>query len=177
MSVPNPEQYAAEVARIESLISWNQELNPADKAFYRDHLLAQWNTENERLAVAKANEMALRTKLVKLCSDPSKDKGTEYVDLANGYRLKMVKAVNYGFVKAADGKKLDKGAVDSALSAIEAADPAGAFIASELVKWEPKLSLTIYDKLEAPLKAIIDKVIVTSPGAPKLEIVPPKGSK
>jgi len=176
MSVSQADQ-AAEAARIEGLLSWNQTVTEVERAWLRDYYLVQWQGEAEKLAVAKANEIALRNKVVKLCSDPAKTKGTEYAELGNGYRLKMVKTVNYGFVKRADDNKLDKGAIDSALLAIEAAVPEGSYIAEHLVKWEPKLSLTEYGKLPAALVEIIDKVIVTSPGASTLEIVPPKGSK
>lgn len=175
MSAQEQLQYAEHVKRIEALIAWNQPVNEPDFVFYRDHLLTVWNEQAATLAAAKASEMELRQKIVKLCGNPAKTKGTEYAELGNGYRLKIVKKQNVGFIKGSDGKKVDKGAVDSALSAIEKRSASGGFIAQELVKWKPELSLTMYEKLDTEDAAIIDKVIVTSPGSPELEIVPPKG--
>jgi len=178
MSAVNPDQYAANVSRIAVLMSWKQPLPETDKIFWRDHLLSRWQMAQDTLAAAKAAEMDLRKQIVAFSFDPTKQSGTERIELGNGYELKAVKKLNYGFVKRGDGSnKLDKGAVDLALTKIEQSGPAGAYIADNLVKWEPTLSLTEYKKLDEPLKKIIDAVIVTSDGAPSLEIVPPKGSK
>jgi len=171
---PEQDEYDVRIARIEGAIGWNQPVSLEDKNFYRDHLLTLWKQMQINLDYAKSTEMDLRNKLVKLCGDPEAKKGTEYADLGHGYRLKIVKKLNYGFVKNEEGKKVDKGKIDAALTQIEKADAAGAFIAQELVKWEPKLSLTMYDKLEKNLKAIIDPILITSDGAPTIEIVPPK---
>lgn len=165
----------AEVARIAGLLAWNQPLTETDKLFWRDHLLAKWEASKKALEVAKADEMEQRKAVVAFAFDPNKKAGTERVELANGYELKAVKKINYGFVKTPDGK-LDKNAVDSALRAIEA-KPNGELIAERLVKWNPDLSLTEYKQLPADMKAIIDAVIVTTDGAPSLEIVPPKGQR
>lgn len=170
------EQHLQKIGQIKSLIDWKQPLTETDRIYYRDHLLSQWEEAKLALERAKAVEMDLRKQIVDVAFDPSKKAGTERVELHNGFELKSVKKQNYGFVKRSDGK-LDKGAVDSALSAIEATSPAGAYIAENLVKWEPTLSLTEYKKLDEPLRKIIDAVIVVTDGAPTLEIVPPKGQK
>ena len=170
----------ADIQRIESLISWKAPLTETDKIAYRDWLLVQWNLSKERLEAAKADEMEWRKKSVAFAFNPEIKKGTERIELGNGYQAKAVKKLNYGFIKNEKTGKLDKAAVDAALTEIEKLHPAGAYIAENLVKWSPELSLTEYNKLEgelAPLKQIIDKVIVTSEGAPTLEIIEPKGSK
>jgi len=172
-------EYNLNLARIEGLIGWNQNLTETDKAFYRDHLLSVWEAAKKVLEEAKATEMSIRTRIVKFAFNPEQ-KGTQRVPLANGYALKAVVKFNYGFVKTPDGKRVNKAAVDNALRAIEAKGPVAAHIAGELVKWNPELSLTEYNKLEgdlAPLKSIIDTVIVKTPGAPTLEIEEPKGKK
>lgn len=140
----------------------------------RDELLAEWEATKQALEVAKNNEMVLRTRVVAFSFNPNQRSGTERIPLANGYELKAVKKVNYNFIKDEKGKT-NKAAIDAALSQIEKTIPHGELIAERLIKWTPDLSLTEYKELPAAAKAIIDAVIVTTDGAPTLEIVPPKG--
>jgi len=171
-------EYLANIARIKNLIDSGWPLTPEDHKTYGYFLLAEWQETEAVLARAKATEMDYRKQFVAFMSDPKKNKGTEYVQLDNGYRAKIVKKLNYGFVKDEASGKVNKAAIDAALTAIESMHPAGAYIAENLVKWTPELSLTEYNKLTdqlAPLKAVIDKVIVTTDGAPTLDIVEPKG--
>lgn len=140
----------------------------------RDVLLVQWMDAQKALAEAKDKEAKLRTAVVDFAFDPTKEKGTERIELGNGYEAKAVKKLNYGFVKNAATGKIDKDAIDFALDEIEESDPAGKLIAERLVKWTPELSLTEYKQLNAVQKAAIDKVIVTTPGMPSLEIIEPK---
>lgn len=139
----------------------------------RDRLLLAWEESKKALEVAKEKEMEQRKAVVAFAFDPNKESGTERIELGNGYQAKAVKKVNYGFVKTEDGK-LNKAAIDKALSKIEKTGPAGELIAERLVKWTPDLSLTEYKQLPEKLKSIIDEVIVTSEGAPTLEIIAPK---
>lgn len=178
-AVTGTEEYIQKIARIQIKLDKNPDvklLKPEEFVAMRDYLLVQWNLAKEQLDAAKAKEMEMRTKCVAFMFDPNKKKGTERVELGNGYEAKAVKKLNYNFIKNSDGK-LDKVAVDNALTEIEHSGPEGAYIADNLVKWEPTLSLTEYGKLDPNRKAIIDKVIVTSDGAPTLEIIPPKGKK
>lgn len=142
----------------------------------RTRLLLEWDTSKAALEVAKETEMKLRKQVVDFAFDQNQTSGTERIDIGNGYQAKAVKKVNYGFVKTADGK-LDKAAIDKALAKIEKTGPAGELIADRLVKWTPDLSLTEYKLLDAKFRAIIDDVIVTTEGAPTLEIVAPKAAK
>lgn len=169
--------FEVNVGRIEGLLSWGQTLNETDKLFYRDYLLSRWEASKAALEAAKEAEMTLRKKVVDIAFDPNKKAGTERVELANGYELKSVKKINYGFVKGVDGKGVDKNKIDAALAVIEADGPVGELIAQRLVKWSPELSLTEYKQLSEAHKKAIDAVIVTSDGAPTLEIVPPKGQR
>lgn len=137
------------------------------------YLLAKWEESKLALEAAKADEMIWRKRVVDFAFDPTKKAGTERIDLENGYQAKAVKKINYGWIKTDDGK-LNKAAIETALCKIEESGPAGALIADRLVKWTPELSLTEYKVLPAEFKAIIDPVIVTTDGAPTLEIIAPK---
>jgi hypothetical protein len=143
----------------------------------RDRLLLSWEESKKALEVAKEKEMEQRKAVVAFAFDPNKESGTERIELGNGYQAKAVKKVNYGFVKTEDGK-LNKAAIDKALAKIEkVGGTVGELIAERLVKWTPDLSLTEYKQLDEKFKKIIDEVIVTSEGAPTLEIIAPKAPK
>lgn len=142
----------------------------------RDALLLQWQDAQKRLEVAKAEEMVLRKQCVDFAFDQDKISGTERVELGGGWEAKAVKKLTYGFIQDKEGK-LDRKAINAALDKIEARSDAGAYIAENLVKWTPALSVTEYNKLNPEDKAAIDAVIVTKEGAPTLEIIAPKAPK
>ncbi len=142
----------------------------------RDRILLCWETAKKQLEVAKEIEMDLRKQFVDFAFDQNKEKGTERIELDNGYEAKAVKKINYGFVKTEDGK-LNKDAIEKALQKIERAGPVGELIADRLVKWTPDLSMTEYNQLDPKFKKIIDEVIVTTEGSPTLEIIAPKAAK
>lgn len=138
----------------------------------RNRLLQIWQHAKEALEMAKAEEMESRVAAVDFMADPEKVGKTDNVELGNGYKAKIKIPVTYSFVKDSNNK-LDKTAIDKALSKIEK-DPNGELIAERLVKWTPALSLTEYNLLTEKHKTIINAVLVTSEGTPTLEIVEPK---
>lgn len=143
----------------------------------RTRLLVEWEAQKAALEVAKEKEMTARKAVVDFAFDQNKTSGTERIELGNGYQAKAVKKINYGFVKDAEGK-LNKRAIDKALEKIEKIGGAvGELIAERLVKWTPDLSLTEYKQLDEKYKKVIDEVIVTTEGAPTLEIIAPKAPK
>ena len=139
----------------------------------RDRLLIDWQFKSELLARAKDDEMKARKEVVNFAFNPDKNSGTENIDLGNGWKLKAVKKINYGFVKGEDGKT-NRQAIDEALQKIRESTPSGLTVALNLVDWKPTLSISKYDVLSPGDRAIIDEVIVTTEGAPSLEIVAPK---
>lgn len=175
----NQEAIAQEAARLAGILAQSPDTDPSELLtidqwkWYRDHLLQAWNDSKVRLDVAKVEEMEARKKAVDFAFDPTKHKGTERIDLGNGWQAKAVKKINYGWIKTADDK-VDNDKIETALEKIESTGAAGELIAARLVKWTPDLSLTEYNQLPEDFKKIIDEVIVTSDGTPTLEIIPPK---
>lgn len=159
----------------------NEVVELSDNEFLalHDETLAKWEAAKAALEVAKETEMKLRKLYVAIASDPTKEKGTENIALGNGYKAKVVKKINFGFIKGAD-EKVDWEAVMTAQDEIEKTGNEGAFIAERLFKWSAELSVSEYNKLDVSnpshlaIKKIADKVIVTTSGAPTLEIVAPK---
>lgn len=157
------------------------ELSDLDFNKLHDETLMKWEQADATLDAAKEAEMSLRKLYVAIASNPDQKKGTENIALGNGYKAKVVKKINYGFVKNADNK-VDYEAVHDAQDAIEKLGNEGAFLADRLIKWSAELSVSEYNKLEPEsnpthkaVKAALDKIIVTTEGAPTLEIVAPKG--
>ena len=152
----------------------NEQLSDDEKVWYRDYLLMYWQDAQAGLAAAKESELKARTAAVDFMRDPAKAGTTENVDLGNGYKATMKTPIRYGFVKAADGVKVNKVAIEKALQKIEKDGEVGELIAERLIKWTPDLSLTEYKLLSPKHKGIIDEVLVTSEGTPTLEIKEPK---
>lgn len=155
------------------------ELSELEFAAKHDETLTAWERAKAALDAAKEAEMKLRKLYVALASDPTKQKGTENIVLGNGYKAKVVKKINFGWIKGPDDK-VDVEAIHDAQDKIEAMGNEGAFLADRLFKWSCELSVSEYNKLEpgnpthAKIKAELDAVIVTTEGAPTLEIVAPK---
>lgn len=139
----------------------------------RDNLIAAWRNAKQALDNAIQLERTLRDQVVEACF-PNAGEGTSNLDIGMGYKLKVTVKINRNLTNG-------EGQTDDVLDEITKLGNEGAFIAERLVGWTPKLSLTEYKKLEqsnpthVKIKNMIDKVVTSSPGAPSLEMVPPKG--
>ena len=145
----------------------------------KDDLLLSWQASQEALEIAKAREMKYRKMVVACFTNPDVNKGTERVELGNGYELKTVKSITYKVGSKTEGVST-RDAINNALQRIhDYVGPGvevgvGALIAERIVKTSYDLSVSEYNKIPAPLKAIIDEVITTTDGAPKVEVIAPK---
>lgn len=159
---------ATEFARLSALQAAEGEFSLEEHIWFRDKLLQQWEQSKSDLEVAKLAEMDQRKLVVAFAFDPNKEKGTERIPLENGYELKAVKKINYN---------VNQETVNAVLDELEAQGDEAKFIAERVIKWKAELSVSEYNDLSDKYKAIIDKCVTTSDGAPTLEIVPPKGQK
>jgi hypothetical protein len=132
--------------------------------------LQMWAKMDQARTVASASEIDMRKAVFP--SFFSHDKGTETRELGGGAQLKGEATVNY---------KVDKDRCDETLDAIEKLGERAAKIAEDVIKYEPKLSLTEYNKLvgstdpiDQKALAMINTIVTSSPGTPTLKIVPPK---
>lgn len=138
----------------------------------RDNLIMEWQRAEQELAAIKEREMTLRKQVMEVCF-PDAEIGTNTLELGKGYKLKGVRKQNFT-LKNSDGE------TEAALEVIAKMGNEGTFIAERLVGWNPKLSLTEYNKLEATdpthikIKAIIDGVLTISDATPSVEVVAPK---
>lgn len=140
----------------------------------RDSLLLEWKEAQEQLAIAKEHEMRLRKRIVAEAGlfDPNKEEGTQTVVLGGGWKLKAVKKLNWKVFETIDGLDID---LSDAIQAIEEIE--GKMAADEIVKFDPRLSVSTFKKLMPEAKAIIEPFLQSSPASPSLELVPPKDKK
>lgn len=129
-----------------------------------------WEDAQQALTDAKRAEANARRDFIDWSFDQSKVEGTERISLGGGYEAKSVKSVSYNFTKDQSGR-IDRPFINSTLSELysNGVDVDG------LVKWSPSLSKTAYEALSPENRAIIDRVIVTDYGMPKLEIIKTDG--
>lgn len=131
----------------------------------RDEVIQKWIESQTDLAAAKELEMNLRKQVTELCFPDPLAARTQNLELGKGYILKLESTVTY---------KLDKPNVDAVLSKIEKQFEEGKFIAGRLVKFDPILSVSEYNKLDPKVKKVFDAVVTTQPAAPKLTFIEPK---
>ena len=139
-------------------------------AIERDRRRVVWEQAEEALKAAKIAEANARRDFVDWSFDQNNVEGTERVSLGGGYEAKVVKALTFSFIKDASGH-IHRNAISLTLKELynKGVDIDG------LVKWSPSLSKSSYEALSDEHRAIIDRVIVTDYGLPKLEIVKSTG--
>jgi hypothetical protein len=130
-------------------------------------LIHEWEEKKAELARVKAEELALRVKLVAEGFDPDIRTGTQNLLLKTGDILKAKKRLNYSFTSTA--------ALKTVLVRMEDIGPDGAFVTQRIVSWSPRLVLGEYHKLtELPNGALyrqmLDPVIVVTDATPELEL-------
>jgi hypothetical protein len=140
--------------------------------------LMEWDEASKSLAELQELEMKLRKSLVEdgLLFDASKLEGTETIEIGNGYQVKATKTQYYN----AENKE---GQTTNLVALLPAE------LAQSLVKWQPKISTSVYKNtlahylhslsVEAKLRIIsaLTAAITIKPGAPQLELIPPKEEK
>ena len=129
-------------------------------------LMTEWHELSKQLEAIKVAESEARDKLCKALYPEGVPKGTNHVDLPNGYRLNLVGTINYS---------LDIPLITNAIKTIrEKLGNAAAKSASDAIKTKYELKVGDYNKLPSDVKLILNDGITGKPGKPQLEIVKPK---
>ena len=119
----------------------------------------EWYRLQQELQTIKTKEMLLRRKIFDVMF--SVQEGTEYVDLAHGYRLQAV-------------AKLDRTLDAAHLDVMKDEFRKHKINVDALVKYKPELSIKDYRQLTDEQRNMFDQVLTIKPGAPSLKIVAPK---
>lgn len=132
------------------------------------NLIAAWLDAKRKLEEAKEEEDRLREQIIETYSSGDVEEGTESVELFDGSALKIVRGLTYKLPPTAE--------TNAVLHRIAAMGNHYPFIAERLVKWEPKLLLSEYRKLNAddPAKKLIDSILITTPSKPQVKYVEAK---
>lgn len=133
-----------------------------------DRLIAQWQEACQRLAIAKEDELRLRSLLIALF-DPRTIEGTETLPVSHGFKLKAVKAMRYSFPHA-------NAARDTTLTLAADYGQEGQFIANRLIAWKPELIVREYRTLSDDMLAAVNRFIIARPAQAQLVLVAPKSA-
>ena len=142
----------------------------------RDAMLARWQSNKAILDAAKNDERESRDAVVDFVFPvASRKSGMNNHPLANGWLLKFGNSTVYSFGEASNEE------IEAIMDEIEKVGNIGAVLVDRLIKTKYEPSITEYKALgdtddEKRIKALIDKILVTKPGAPALEIKEPKAS-
>jgi hypothetical protein len=140
-----------------------------NKTMTKEEKLQKWEEISAQAKELKALEMKLRNEVLYDFFEYEGDdrKGTTNFPLGGDCKLKAEFKLYYK-LENKDGETLDM------LDELSANDENGDFVSSRLVKWEPKLSISEYNKLSPEQKKIVDRVLTVTPGTPSISIVYPK---
>lgn len=130
-------------------------------------LVHQWQAKKAELVRVKAEELALRVKLVAEGFDPNVRSGTQNLELTDGSILKAKKRLNYSFTSTPD--------IQRVLVEMEDVGPEGLFVAQRIVRWTPALVIGEYHKLAIldngpQYRLMLDSVLVITDATPELEL-------
>lgn len=121
--------------------------------------LADWFETKRQLGLLKAKEGMLRSRIAKAYF-PNPVEGTNKHTLPDGYILKLTHVINRDVDEAVLAAKKDE------------------FLArnipvAHIVVYKPSLSKSVYNTLTDEDKVFFDNALISKPGSPTLEIVPP----
>ena len=122
--------------------------------------IGRWNELQIQLSSIKDQEMKLRLEIFAECF-PSPTEGSNTVDMPEGWKLK-------GTYKLT--RSLDEAALPAALAELHKHKVS----TDLLVTYKPSLSVSAFKKLDSKWQKILEQAMVTTPGAPTIELVPPK---
>lgn len=123
-------------------------------------MISEWTTAKAQAAIYSNLERTLRDQITATLFDEAIKTGTEYLPLANGYRLQCVKTETYNV----------KGDEEVIRTILEKLPPT---VANMVVKWKPTLSKPTFDSLSDEERALFNDVMEIKPGAPQVKMVSP----
>jgi hypothetical protein len=122
--------------------------------------IGRWNELQSQLSSIKDQEMKLRKEIFDACF-PNPTEGTNKTDMPEGWSLK-------GTYKLT--RSLDEAALPAVLTELHKHKVR----TDDVVVYKPSLSMTGFKKLDDKWQHVLEQAMVTKPGAPTLELIPPK---
>lgn len=127
--------------------------------------IVEWEKTKKELDRVKAEELAQRLHLMSVIPfNADKEEGGQTVKLGAGWKLALDKPIDYKM----DTKNNET--VSACLQALSVVNPAAM---TNIVRWEPVMSVSAYKALTDAEKKIIAPVVTIKPGTPTLELKRP----
>lgn len=121
--------------------------------------IAEWQQQSRQLKSLRVTEMTLRQKIFKgLFLDPKE--GTNNYALPQGWTLKA----NYSITRDVD---------DAAVMLLQGLFAENNINLGRLIKHKPSLVISEYRKLTEEEQHIFNQCLISKPGSPTLELIPP----
>lgn len=143
-------------AQQQALAAWHQAEQAAEQA-----AAALAASPLKRAADVTAQQAALLETVAREAFFPTVEEGTRTIDLLDGWMLKT---------KCTFSREIDIRQVESLRAPLAARSTS----LDSLLRWKATLVTKEYRELTAEARAVFDTCLTTSPGAPTLELVPPK---
>lgn len=129
------------------------------------HLLQTWHHAAATAAQWIEYERKCRDAFV-AATFPDDDDGTFRADAGNGYSVKLLRTTRLDVADVPPMRQL----VNKFAAFGETSDAGQA-----LLKWKPRLSVRAYKALPSWGRAMMDQYVTSTPNAPQLELIAPKG--
>jgi hypothetical protein len=153
----------------------------------RNAELEHWLRSKHMAVNAVTNERDLRAKVTGTLF-PNPVKGTQRYDLGAGYKVKLVHGLTYtlGDKDAVDGEGIKvpiRKQAEDLETVVAALGDAHRTLFEQLITWEPKISGSLYEKLDkdnpihVTVRDMISEHLTIKPGSPTLEFEQPKESE
>jgi hypothetical protein len=127
-------------------------------------LLQEWNEAKEQLKHWQQKESELRDTLVKGLFDSSKTEGTDTLILSGEWKLKVTRKLSYNLSNANDGL-------------VNILQTLPSVITQNLIRWKPDLNLSLFRKLDEPMRNLFTPVLTIKPSKPSLELIAPNANQ
>ena len=132
--------------------------------------LADWYVVKKRMAVDKAAEAMMRSRIFKFFF-PTPEEGTNTHPLKDGTGAELKAVYNID-------RKVDEGELEALKAAMaEEGSNLPQFKLDELIVWKPELKIAAYRKLSEEDQQVFDRILVVKPGMPQVDIKIPARAK
>lgn len=123
--------------------------------------IGEWHTLQNQLTSMKEREMELRLEIFKAIF-PTPTEGTNTADMPEGWKVKGT-------------YKLSRTLDESALPAILEQLRKKKVKTDTVILYKPSLDTKAYRLMDPDHRHLLEQAMVIKPGAPSLELIPPKG--
>lgn len=124
-------------------------------------MLSRWKSAADQMVHWRETESKLRDEVIAAIFTPSKDEGSETVEIVPGWKAKATKKLDYKL-------KNDEGQVEALAAILDDQTK------KQLIRWKPELSVSAYKQLDEATQQLFNGCLTIKPGKASLEIIEEK---